>query len=353
MYEARHELLKLTTPLLKPVIPATYFAPCDYNMELGYRKNLAMMLANYPESPMTPSMQLGPYQYNSPFAPITSKYNQYTSPSVPRLQQHNERFRLNPQLQFQQHPFQQQQLPQQQQPTHQFQHANMNFLSPYQNTNLTHSISNPNLTPHINHNSSGNTSGYHSYSSSTTSLEQLFPPFQGQGSSAAASALVAAAAAASASGYGQQQMTGHLHNTSTNSDYSSNSSNDFKMDGGGLRRLSGSTMMSGNDQQHHQQISEHEHNMQQNFDIPVILLCVYLYMNDLMFIFLEFRDFFRLTAKKSRATKPLHVLHRERFVHQTQLGRVLISARPLRSPWNRFPIRVWLDQVRLQTRIQC
>lgn len=55
IYEARQELLHLTTPLLKPEIPATYFAPCDLgDLEHTYRQNLAMLLANYPESPITP-----------------------------------------------------------------------------------------------------------------------------------------------------------------------------------------------------------------------------------------------------------------------------------------------------------
>lgn len=62
-------------------------------------------------------------------------------------------------------------------------------------------------------------------------------------------------------------MTGQIHNISSTSDYSSNSSNDFNMDGGGgLRRLNA------NEQQHCQQMGEQEHNIQQSFDIPVRLL---------------------------------------------------------------------------------
>lgn len=224
IYEARHEILKLTTPVVQADIPETYFAPKDHEFEQAYCKTLASLLSNYPESPITPNMQMGS-GFSSPFAQIQQKY---ATPNIPRLQQHNERFRM------QQHQAQ-----------------TNSFLSPFHHVAssgvgggggggaFANDAQNTNISPR-NHNSSANTSGYHSYSSSTNSLEQLYPPFQ-----------LANVAAATAGGLQhhqiqqqlhlqqQQQHNQKQHNLSATTDYSSPNSSNY-LDGSN-RRLSSST----------------------------------------------------------------------------------------------------------------
>lgn len=73
------------------------------------------------------------------------------------------------------------------------QQQNNPFMSPFLNQSQTQQHpfqpqqqQQPNmLPPYSQHNSSANTSGYHSYSSSTTSLEQLYPPYQPSSGAAA------------------------------------------------------------------------------------------------------------------------------------------------------------------------
>lgn len=224
IYEARNEILKLTTPVVAADIPETYFAPKDHDFEQAYCKNLASLLSNYPESPITPNMQL-PSGFGSPYSQIQQKY---AAPNIPRLQQHNDRFRIQQQQQ---------------------QQNQSNFLSPFHhigNTNAGNDIQNTNISPR--NNSSTNTSGYHSYSSSTTSLEQLYPPYQ------MANAAAAAVAAAAVSGLQhhqlqqqlhqqqqlqQQQHNHNKHNLSATTDYTSPNSSNY-LDGSN-RRLSSST----------------------------------------------------------------------------------------------------------------
>lgn len=52
IYEARHELLKLTTPLMKAAIPLNYFSKMDLNDEFAFRQTLALQ-PNRTESPLT------------------------------------------------------------------------------------------------------------------------------------------------------------------------------------------------------------------------------------------------------------------------------------------------------------
>lgn len=70
MYEARHELLNLSTPLVKPNIPSTYFASKDQTVEYGDRKNI---MRNFPDSPLTPGAGIMSDGLTSPF-------NQYPRP---------------------------------------------------------------------------------------------------------------------------------------------------------------------------------------------------------------------------------------------------------------------------------
>lgn len=135
-------MLKLTTPIIKPDIPATYFAPVGQDVELAYRKSLSNLLSNYPDSPMTPGIQM-----RSNLAPIINQYQQMSlSPNVSRFP------------------------PNQNNNSNRCRSSNNNFLGVPQQD----SVNNLNLSPK---NTSTNTSGYHSFSSSTNSLEQLFPPY--------------------------------------------------------------------------------------------------------------------------------------------------------------------------------
>ncbi len=54
IYEARHELLKLTTPLVRANIPRTYFSKLDLADEFAFRQALALM-PNRSESPLATS----------------------------------------------------------------------------------------------------------------------------------------------------------------------------------------------------------------------------------------------------------------------------------------------------------
>ena len=178
LYEARHELLKLTTPIVKPDIPATYFAPKDHNNEMLYRKTLAMLLSNYPDSPITPSLQ-----YRSSFTTPYDHLQKFVSSNMMPMQQ----------LQQQQQQQQQHQNQQFHQQGHhhlqpQFNDSANYMQTPNANNNNTNNNNNflslPTAKSNNNslqvspRNSSTNTSGYQSFSSSTNSLEQLYPPYQ-------------------------------------------------------------------------------------------------------------------------------------------------------------------------------
>lgn len=137
-------MLKLTTPIVKPEIPATYFAPVGQDTELAYRKSLSNLLSNYPDSPMTPGVQM-----RSNLAPIINQYQQLSlSPNLSRFTSNQNNNNMN-----------------------RCRSTNNNFLGLPQ----SESVNNLNVSPK---NTSTNTSGYHSFSSSTNSLEQLFPPYE-------------------------------------------------------------------------------------------------------------------------------------------------------------------------------
>lgn len=145
----------MTTPLVRPDIPSTYFAPKDQDVEIAYRKSLAALLANYPESPLTPGLPpgFGP-NINSPFAQFQTQFNNSTSNQLelPHLQN----LQISP--------------------------GNLNRFQSTNNPNTKNFLP-PNSIPSSRlsvspRTSSANTSGYHSFSSSTNSLEQLYAPYQ-------------------------------------------------------------------------------------------------------------------------------------------------------------------------------
>uniref|UniRef100_A0A1I8M2W9 K Homology domain-containing protein n=1 Tax=Musca domestica TaxID=7370 RepID=A0A1I8M2W9_MUSDO len=245
IYEARQEILRLTTPLIKPDIPERYFMPQDKDFNLVYRTTLTALLAGYNESPKALNVMpattghltsLSPYGNNNNLLLNNNNNNNnllnnnnnnnnnanlnqlnrqqfgglypttptgICSPTQKYLQIHNSNYARQQQ--------QQQQIPPQQQPPHmQHQHHNNNYLQVLQQQQQqqqqhhhhhpqqqqhqqqtqmqppTHMIQQQqqqqqhipqthNISPR--NSCSNNTSGYQSFSSSTTSLEQAYPPF--------------------------------------------------------------------------------------------------------------------------------------------------------------------------------
>lgn len=138
-------MLTLTTPLVKPEIPSTYFAPKE-DIELAVRQGLVRMLADHPQSPLTPGITGFGGNMSAPFVSLPSfneaqidnylnhMRNMHTSPGpIHRRQQHNSTM----------------------------------FLAPPSMGSSRLSLS-PRTTS-----SCGNTSGYRSINSSNNSLEQL------------------------------------------------------------------------------------------------------------------------------------------------------------------------------------
>ncbi|XP_058987382.1 protein bicaudal C [Musca domestica] len=246
IYEARQEILRLTTPLIKPDIPERYFMPQDKDFNLVYRTTLTALLAGYNESPKALNVMptttghltsLSPYGNNNNLLLNNNNNNNNNllnnnnnnnnanlnqlnrqqfgglypttptgicSPTQKYLQIHNSNYARQQQQQ-------QQQIPPQQQPPHlQHQHHNNNYLQVLQQqqqqqqqhhhhhpqqqqhqqqtqmqppTHIIHQQQQQqqhipqthNISPR--NSCSNNTSGYQSFSSSTTSLEQAYPPF--------------------------------------------------------------------------------------------------------------------------------------------------------------------------------
>ncbi|KAJ6649862.1 Protein bicaudal C, partial [Pseudolycoriella hygida] len=133
IYEARHELLKLTTPLIKADIPEAYFSKTDHD-EFAFRHQLVLM-SNSAESP------LAHYNLGQNFSTQFDAFQNVTSPSLSRMQNMQNRQRMN------QNNF------------------NNNFLSPHSNLSQRNSVS-P-TTPL--------TSGYNSAHNSFSSSSSLDP----------------------------------------------------------------------------------------------------------------------------------------------------------------------------------
>ncbi|TMW46084.1 hypothetical protein DOY81_008835, partial [Sarcophaga bullata] len=219
VYDARQEILRLTTPLIKPDIPETYFMPQDKEFNLVYRSTLTSLLAGYnTESPKTPlptgHVHVSPYNntnnnnnfnnnnnLNNNNNHNLNQVNRQTfgglypstptgvcSPTQKYLQMHNSAYSRQPQQQHQaqqvnhnnnylQAMQQQSQQVQQQMPT--IAHLQLQQQQQHPQQILPQS---QNVSPRIA--CSNNTSGYQSFSSSTTSLEQAYPPFAGAGPNA-------------------------------------------------------------------------------------------------------------------------------------------------------------------------
>ncbi|KAL5281386.1 BICC1 family protein [Megaselia abdita] len=213
VYEARQEILKLTTLLVKPEIPKTYFSPHDSDVENVQKHNLTALLSNQSIeiSPVTPSMLS--YQNQQPqhfqgtptgICPPTQKYLQVHNSFHNSRNNQNQINNNNSYLQV---PMQHQQQ----------QHQVLSQTGQNMNNN-----NNVNVSPR---NSIHNTSGYQSFSSSTTSLEQSYAPYHAGNKN---SSNVASATSLSSSSIGRSHY-------SPDSTYGSNSCSRGRRlsDGGG------------------------------------------------------------------------------------------------------------------------
>ncbi|XP_016945476.4 protein bicaudal C [Drosophila suzukii] len=165
IYEARQEILRLATPIVKPELPDYYFMPKDKDLNLAYRTQLTALLAGYVDSPKTPSLlppaltgQLTPYANNNHLLLNANGLATPTgicAPTQKYMQLHNS---------FQQS-----------------QGRSLVGGGTSQNNNYLQvpgavaPLKPPTVSPR--NSCSQNTSGYQSFSSSTTSLEQSYPPY--------------------------------------------------------------------------------------------------------------------------------------------------------------------------------
>ncbi|EDW57610.2 uncharacterized protein Dvir_GJ18051 [Drosophila virilis] len=188
IYEARQEILHLTTPVIKPEIPDHYYMPKDKDVSLAYRSQLTALLAGYPDSPKTPSLlpptmggQLTPYGNKAHMLLAANVGVGLTTPTgicAPTqkyMQLHNSSYQPNNSNNINNN-------------NNNNISNNNNYLqvpgsgllkpppAPMPSTNVgpppTVGV---NLSPR--NSCSQNTSGYQSFSSSTTSLEQSYPPY--------------------------------------------------------------------------------------------------------------------------------------------------------------------------------
>ncbi|EDV30647.1 uncharacterized protein Dana_GF14935, isoform C [Drosophila ananassae] len=197
IYEARQEILHLATPSVKPEIPELYFMPKDKDLSLAYRTQLTALLAGYVDSPKTPSLlppalagQLTPYANNNHLLLNANggvavgglaTPTGVCAPTQKYMQLHNS-------------AFQQGQVGTVQAGRPLGVNHNNNYLQVP--GGLGGVAGNGQLKPlpmnvSPRNSCSQNTSGYQSFSSSTTSLEQSYPPYaqlQGAVSSTSSSA---------------------------------------------------------------------------------------------------------------------------------------------------------------------
>lgn len=143
--------------MIKPEIPATYFAPKDQDLELTYRQALTALLSNHPDSPLTPG--IAPiFGSNSPFVQNQKLHGnglqQLDLSRIQNLTMSPSNFNHFQNIASTNHNF------------------NPKFLAPTPIT--TFPPSRTSASPGTN----SNTSGYHSFNSSTNSLEQLYAPYQ-------------------------------------------------------------------------------------------------------------------------------------------------------------------------------
>lgn len=200
--------------MVKPEIPKTYFSPHDSDAENVQKHNLTALLSNQSIeiSPVTPSMLSYQNQQQqlqgtpTGICPPTQKYLQVHNSFHNSRNNQNQINNSNSYLQL---PMQHQQI---------LAHASQN-------------LNNTNVSPR---NSIHNTSGYQSFSSSTTSLEQSYAPYHmgNKNSSNAVSAASLSSSSAARSHYSPDSTYGsdscsrgrrlsdggggglHLHNSS-------------------------------------------------------------------------------------------------------------------------------------------
>lgn len=202
VYEARHVLLNLSTPLVKPDIPATYFTPKEPVGEMAYRVR-AQLLANYPESPLTPGIPANYDGNHSPFGHQSNKINGANILGASALTT----AALN-RFQIQQFQHQQQQQQQQQLHHHQYagQHAmDMKMYQQMAAMRMSSSTMSPGRRSY-----SSNTSGINTSFGTNASSDQLYGPYQQQ----------------------QQQQQQSHHNTPTHSSASSSYSQQHSPESG-------------------------------------------------------------------------------------------------------------------------
>ncbi|KAM8716534.1 hypothetical protein ACLKA7_003415 [Drosophila subpalustris] len=194
IYEARQEILRLTTPAIKPELPDHYYMPKDKDLNLAYRTQLTALLAGYQDSPKTPSLlpptmggQMSPYGNKNQLlingnasAVGMATPTGICTPTQKYIQLHNS-------------GYQPRQLPTitnncSSNNNNNNSNNNNNYLQvpgpgsgllkPPQASNGPPTVGGTgqvNLSPR--NSCSQNTSGYQSFSSSTTSLEQSYPPY--------------------------------------------------------------------------------------------------------------------------------------------------------------------------------
>ncbi|XP_017856704.1 PREDICTED: protein bicaudal C [Drosophila arizonae] len=214
IYEARQEILHLTTPAIKPDIPDYYFMPKDSDVSLAYRSQLTALLAGYPDSPKTPSLlpptmggQLTPYDNNGKSHMLLGAAGLATptgicAPTQKYMQLHNNNYQPRPLSAINNNNN-----------SNNSSSSNNNNNATATSNNISSNNNNNNNNNNINNNNnnylqvpgagllkppanmpptisvtgsinlsprnscSQNTSGYQSFSSSTTSLEQSYPPY--------------------------------------------------------------------------------------------------------------------------------------------------------------------------------
>ncbi|EDW77980.2 uncharacterized protein Dwil_GK24769, isoform B [Drosophila willistoni] len=190
IYEARQEILCLSSPAIQPVIPDHYFMPKDKDLNLAYRTQLTALLGGYSDNLKSPpgllppglSNQLTPYANNNHLllnanASVNgsgggglSTPTGICAPTQKYMQMHNNFQQAQAQQQQQQQQHVQQVAPRQSVV------ANNNYLQvPGSKPPLNVGSNTVNVSPR--NSCSQNTSGYQSFSSSTTSLEQSYPPY--------------------------------------------------------------------------------------------------------------------------------------------------------------------------------
>ncbi|KAI9575920.1 protein bicaudal C [Glossina fuscipes] len=193
-YQARHDILSLTTPLVKPEIPDMYFMPQDNNLRVVDLALLSSLLEVHTENQRTPkgmpnwrlsSLDNANVNKNEKINDNQKTLNEQKQtkftydlypttqknvclPTEKYLQMHNNNLKQQQQQHEQQTAFAASMMAN---PNNSY--SQMLPPQPPQSRHLPYNLQQ--LSPR--NSCSNNTSGYQSYSSSTTSLEQVYPPF--------------------------------------------------------------------------------------------------------------------------------------------------------------------------------